>query len=650
MPIPVNTPMRRAIHLFVLPLASAFAVTACGGGGGHTSSTDPAGGPTMEQAAAIAKTTLVLPAASTAITRSEKSVYTNGTYESAAFNWTANTWSDGGSSPDVAVDLNTNNVNAHSGSNSAHFKITSPAATFVLTDFSFSAGKRYKVTAWVKADTDAKIELLVRGGGPGYFPYAIAQTQANAVWQQITIEGIPNEATNLFLNMPTGVNVYLDDLQIFEITQDELAPANKSTSIPDTMFGLHINRLGTHNAWPKVGQKVIRLHDTGTHWCDLETSPGTWDFSRLDYFVQHVEKNDASAVMIYNMGQSPTDYSSNPSAPSFYCGNKGASSPPKDMAAWRNYVTTIGQRYKNNNIRYWEIWNEWDIPQNYSGDVTTMVEMARIANDVLKGINANNKIVAPSVTARLGTQFVERFLKAGGGAYVDIMNMHAYEPSSETSLMGAISNIRTIMAANGVDTKPLWNTEGSFQCDPLTQPGCVSSTSLSSADLAAPLRNMLLMWTKGVSNFNYYHWEGINATGALVYGLWEKQAPDSCAYNPDCPTPLGKTHAQAVTWLKSATLTDAYAAQGTNGRIYVFKMLSGGKFRVILWTDGGDESIRLPKEKSNFSGTTWDSLKYAAKLDGNGTKTSIPIDYLSGSSTRYKYITVSVTPTLLTSY
>lgn len=598
----------------------------------------------------------MLPAAATTVTPVQ-TVVRNETYEDTSFNWGVNAWSENGSAPSYIVEKNSVATNAYQGSGSARFKVITPAAVFPLTNFQFVKGQRYKVEAKIKADQAATVELMIRGGGPGYFPYAFRRLSATTQWQDITIEGIPNETSTLFLTTSTGPNIYLDNLKISTIQQDELVPVNKTSSIPDTMFGLHVNRLGAHNSWPQTGQKIIRLHDTGTHWCNLETAPGVWDFSRLDYYVQYATNNNLLPNLIYNMGQTPVHASGNPGVGGFYCTGYGSSAPPADMEAWRTYVTKVGQRYQGK-IRYWEIWNEWDIPGNYSGDVANMVEMTRIAKEVLKGIDPTNVIVAPSVTARLGTQFVDRFLQAGGGAHVDIMNIHLYEPGPIEEIASAVSNIRTIMAANSVGSKPLWDTEGGFGCDPVAQPGCVSAGTVGANELAAPLRNFLVLWAKGVSNMNYYHWEGGSATGALVYGWWENSTPANCGanynaslvkYNPYCPTPLGATYAQSITWLKSATLTDAYTTQGVNGKIYIFKLLSGGKFRSIIWSTGADEVVRLPKEAAYFSGPTWDKLTYAARLDGTGTKVGIPNALMPGTLTLYRYVTASKTPLLLTS-
>jgi hypothetical protein len=594
-------------------------------------------------------------------------------YDDGTSEWIANQWSEEGSVPSAVADINLNPNNTYMSSRgSGHFKIIARAANFRLKAVRkddpakplFEAGKRYRVTAQIKSPQGTITELLIRGGGPVYPPYAFRQIKGTGEFQSISIEGVTAEQDpNVFLYTPVGVDVYVDDLEVVEVLQDELAPFNAANPIPDTLFGLHLNKAGLHQSWPRIGQSVIRLHDTGSHWCNLETAPGSWiggNDDRLQTMVDFVRQRAPSAHIIYTMGQTPSFYAENSTANSYYCTaggtKKGASSPPSDMTKWRDYVRRVGLAYKGK-ISYWEIWNEWDIPKNYSGSVAQMVEMTRIAHQELKAIDPANKIVAPSVTARLGTQHIDRFLRAGGAQYIDIVNFHAYEAGAPETMLSAITNVREIMVANNIGNKPLWNTEGGFSCDKNVDPTCDSQTHLGPYELANPLRYLVLMALKGVANFNYYHWEGRVKTNALVYGTWEDSTSENCAnydpnlikYNPACPTPLGKNYAQAVTWLRGATLVDAYKVSGKVGSIYVFKLQVNGAMRVILWTEGDDEVVLLHKEGVGFSGPTWDRLKFQSMLDGKSVKTQIPEDAVAGdSSGSYKYVTVSKTPLLLT--
>jgi len=433
------------------------------------------------------------------------------------------------------------------------------------------------------------------------------------------------------------------------------------------MFGMHMNKVLTDNfPWPAEGQNIIRLHDTGTTWCDIETtakatdSP-TYDTTRLDAILNYIAagfngSGNTQGAVIYTMGQTPQIYSSMPNVGSnYYCkdkGNTGANAPPSDMSKWDNYVTFIGNHLKGK-VKYYEIWNEWDISGNYAmgnspagiaAGVATMVTMTQHAHDILKRIDPNISILSPSVTARNGTLMLERFLSAGGGAYVDAINFHGTLTGSPDQFIGQVENIRSLMAnpAHNVGTLPIVDTEGSMMCDPHSPYTGFECPGQTTAGVNAfPLLNHLLLWDRGVVNFNYYTWEGISGNASeLVYGVdpVNMPVPPNCAPYA-CMTPLGTIYAQAVGWLKGATVTDGYKIASSVGKesIYIFKLKdSSGRFEVIMWADGAGETVQL-----STTDATWKSLSNITTLNGSAAKTAIPSS---------RALPVSNTPILLTSF
>lgn len=667
----------------VLPLLLA----ACGGGSqeGPSATTQAAVGTSRARAQSIAKTVKVLPVASTTITRTEP-LDKSDDFEAAQLSWGDNCcWPDP-TIHNIAYGIETNPANVHSGNQSARFRIDEPSNAIFLhnSDWVFSANQRYKFGVWMKADAPTSVDLMLRADGSNYFrQYATRHVSLTAAWQQFFFEGIPAEPNTQFVIVPAkGVTVYVDDVTVAKVIQDELKPFNSTATIPDTLFGMHMNQMGTvanwPKTWPKLGQRILRLHDTGTHWANLQpdTLNGApnpnhnWDFGRLDMFVS-LAKGDGpagtfenfpqfgikaptpSAELLYEMGMTPTWASSKPTASGKY--GAGSTFPPSNLQDWTNYVTRIGTRYKGR-IKYWEVWNEWDIGggYNYDGDVATMVAMTKIAHDVLKQIDPNNVIVAPSVTVG-GMPLLDAFLQAGGAQYVDVIAYHAGGGQTDpASTYWSIANVRAVMASNKVSL-PLWDTEAGISCDPnITQNCNLADTTLaanvSTTVLGWPLRHMITLWDQGVSNFNYYFYEGAgNGSSALVYGLYEHGTQALCGtgwdstfpdLNPNCQTPLGKAYTRAVGFLKGAVLTDAYETAGNSGRIFVFKLSVAGKLRVIAWTTGADEAVRLP------SNTAWNTLKNVNTVTGG--KSSIPYDFVQGTLTISRYVTLSGAPVVLT--
>jgi len=100
---------------------------------------------------------------------------------------------------------------------------------------------------------------------------------------------------SVFLQRDSNINflysgtVWLDDASLTEV--DEVTGIREPVVrgvVPDTLFGIHINKLGTHNVWPAMGQKTMRLWDTGTRWGDMELANNSWAGApRLDYYLTY---------------------------------------------------------------------------------------------------------------------------------------------------------------------------------------------------------------------------------------------------------------------------------------------------------------------------------------------------------------------------
>lgn len=462
--------------------------------------------------------------------------------------------------------------------------------------YPFKAGATYRATLRVRGDDKARVEVLLRRDQPPWDTFAARTVDVKSSWQSVAVEGTvltSGPASLRLVSQTPGADLHIERVSIEEVGDNPMAPV-QSGPIPDTFFGMHLMRLGMHENWPAFQPGVIRLWDTRTTWKDLQPEPSQWDFSgpgwkRLDLYVNHVRRHNPGTQIIYTMGQSPRWASSRPEWRNGYGYGHGA--PPKNLEDWREYVRTVGRRYAGR-IRYWEVWNEADYAAFYKGSVETMVDMARVAHEELKAIDPDNVILSPGLTVSQGVQWLDRFLALGGGKYVDIIAFHWYYDSTPEGLSGSIDNVRRVMDKHGVGDKPLWNTEGALICNPKKQ-DCKQPMVLSDAERRSiNLRAMLTMWTRGISNFDYYFWEGRSPHEAMLERDFRT------------PTLTGEAYARAVSWLRGARVVDAYRLpQG----IHVYRLQRGDTPAVIAWALNGDTSVRLPD--------AW-SVTRAARIDG----------------------------------
>lgn len=284
------------------------------------------------------------------------------------------------------------------------------------------------------------------------------------------------------------------------------APA-PTTPISDTLFGMHSHTIGYNGDWPGVPFAVYRIHDTaGAFWRDVEPRQNEWNWQQFDRIVNLAETN--SAELLYTLGQTPTWAALYPDSESAY-GIPGSSSRPKTLQDWRDYVRAVASRYRGR-IKYYEVWNEVDQPTFYQGELEFLVSMAREAQAVIKSIDSNAVVIAPSFVATgNGIEMLDQYLQLGGGEYSDVINVHFYLPgiSPPEDIPSVAAAVRRVMKKNGQAEKALWNTESNF--------GYVQEGQLITGDdaLGYVARAYLVQWHAGVARHYWYAWENNNFVG-----------------------------------------------------------------------------------------------------------------------------------------
>ena len=502
-----------------------------------------------------------------------------------AFTYTASGWKFnywGAPTPTFEGARETRSGYVQAGSASQRFR-TNTAATneaHLIYPFAFVKGRTYRASVHLRSDVAAKVEVMMRRDAHPWDGFGRKTVSVGTSWQKVEVQGVYSGDVGgslRIISKTPGANIWIDSMTLSEVSYNDLAPVNTG-AIPSTMFGVHVNKLGTHFNWPTLGQGIVRLWNTGTTWRDLEKSNNVWDFSngngkRLELYVDYVSKNGGQ--MLYTLGQTPQWASSNPSVTGLY--GAGAPMPPSNMEDWRDYVRTLARRYSGK-IKYWELWNESDYSGTYAGSVEKMVEMARIAREELKAADPNNVLVSPGLTTGQGVAWLDRFLAAGGGAHVDNIGFHWYYSMQPEKIAASIQNVREVMRNHGVDHKPLWNTEGAPLCNSAVL-NCATWVPSAAEQRSVNARAALIMWAKGVSNFNYYFWENGEPQRKLVH-------TDNVT-----PTTASHAYAEAIRWMKGARVTDAFRVADS---VYVFRMNRGTENYSVMWSTKAGQAISVP--------------------------------------------------------
>ena len=100
--------------------------------------------------------------------------------------------------------------------------------------------------------------------------------------------------------------------------------------VPRAFFGLHD---GSLQAYDTLTYGSLRLWDAGVTWPDVETSPGVYDWSRLDTYVRAAQEHGVEVTLVLAM------------TPTFY--GPAATLPPTDLTAYADYVRAVMTRYRD---------------------------------------------------------------------------------------------------------------------------------------------------------------------------------------------------------------------------------------------------------------------------------------------------------------
>jgi hypothetical protein len=374
-----------------------------------------------------------------------------------------------------------------------------------------------------------------------------------------------------------------------------------ASPIPSTLFGLHIHRLATTTPWPAEPFDSFRMHDAHVAWPNLEPSRGVWQFAVLDDYVALAASHDVELVLPLEL--TPKWASSKPGQPSAY--GPGNAAPPRSIDDWTNYVRTVGQRYQGR-IHYYEIWNEPNLSQFYSGSVTQMVLLAQAASTTLKQIDPTIQIVGPSTVG--DTSWIDSYFASGGTAYCDIVGYHFYVwPNAPETMQPQVDAVRAVMGKYGLSSRRLWNTEaGWFIYNQQTTVPVAANQLLDWRHASAYVaRAFVYNWLNGIDHYHFYAWDDTEMGLTEADGVTLK--PPAIAYG------------QAYRWLVGATLTGCASDASATWSCAFTR--PGGYAAWMVWNASGPTSFSIP---SGWSVTREQDL--AGSQNNITGATSISID------------------------
>ncbi|MCI0735335.1 MAG: endo-1,4-beta-xylanase [Beijerinckiaceae bacterium] len=187
-------------------------------------------------------------------------------------------------------------------------------------------------------------------------------------------------------------------------------------------------------------------------WNGIQPKQGQWNWTRADALVANARANN---IHIAGMFVVLPAWASADGKPFTF--------PIKDMQYWRDFVSAVVTRY-HNEIKYWEIWNEFDGGFAVNGTPKIYADLVRDAYDAAKSIDPTAMIGMNVANFDVG--FLDRAIKAGAADHFNFVTVHPYEilagvrDYGEVYFLSMADTLRRMLAANSqrVDI-PLWITE-----------------------------------------------------------------------------------------------------------------------------------------------------------------------------------------------
>ena len=381
--------------------------------------------------------------------------------------------------------------------------------------------------------------------------------------------------------------------------QAQQTPA--ANPVPKTFFSMHMHSEALRGMpWPAVGFGGIRLWDTRTNWNRLNPSRGVYDWAPLDAWLDLAEKHGVD--VLYAFGGTPVWASSKPNAACEY--QAGACYPPADMQDWENFVYAIAT-HAAGRIEHWELWNEPNLSQFWSGGTLAMANMAQRAYRIIKSVDPTAIVLTPSPSAGATgvSSWLDQYFAAGGGAYADIVAFHGY-PSHDRNaapeyINEMVNAINRVTSAHGQSPKPVWDTESSW--------GRINRLPDIDLQAAYVARSYILHWSQGIERFYWYNWNN-----PLWGTLWD-------TYTSNVLKP-GIAYGEVYKWLVAATLSSP-CSMASDSTWTCTLTRPGGYEAEIVW----NSAVAFPR---TLRFTPSGRFAQYRDLDGNATRISgatIPI-------------------------
>lgn len=202
------------------------------------------------------------------------------------------------------------------------------------------------------------------------------------------------------------------------------------------MFGLQVKE------WRTTPQELDRIREAGfgvlrygIGWSVVEKTPGVYDWSIYDKFIQEAKARHFRSIIILGSGN-PLYSKTIPAPPDNLDHLKEITLPPTQpeaLAAFARFAAAAAEHYKDVDIA-WEMWNEPDQKRFWPPDADAK-SYAIVATTICRAIKAANpaaKVIGPGAAGmpsfldKIRPGFIETVLNSDASTCFDAISVHSY--------------------------------------------------------------------------------------------------------------------------------------------------------------------------------------------------------------------------------
>lgn len=496
----------------------------------------------------------------------------------------------------------------------------------LVQPFELPLDAQLRAGVWMRADPPMVVKVGLRQSGPPYQEHGVRTLRIQDEWTWVeatsATHGLWDRAGRQALFLVTSAtpgNLWLDEASL------KVAPSTLTLppmEVPPAYFGTHVHHaVNLKSAQAESGAGAVRIWDSSqSQWFQVQKRrprPGqkNHEWGALDERVSLASQKGQDLLMVLG-GYAPA-WASMPEG-----ANEAllpechrCSENPTRLSDWQNWVADVAGRYKGRSIRAWETWNEPNFPPKhpwcpdeqacrsglgsfYKGTPEQLLVLQNEAARIVRQVDPGAWVVSPGISHH-HRNYLDYFLRIGGGREVDAIGYHFYLEGLPESLMPHALSIRLLMKDHGLGSKPLWNTEGgvpvvSPEFDPAGQAArqrglpLPSKEELGAAYLA---RFMVVGWAAGVERFFHYAWDGQPEWGS---------SPTRLNRNTNATEgvrPAGQAYRQVRAWMSGRKLVRMETGQAQGLWRATWRDAQGRESQIVWFPDrpaGWPSTVQAP--------------------------------------------------------